>query len=199
MKEPTLEAVLDEYLVTASRSGDRKAMHVLVRRWNPRLARFALRFVNDPDSARDVVQEAWIGIMRGLPRLKDPGRFRSWAYSIVANKARDWGRRQSRRSRALDALSAEGEASRGARSKATVQPGDTAVATVREALAEVKEEQRALLVLVYVDGLTIREVSHILQIPEGTVKSRLHHARSAVRARIESNSRESRATEEQAK
>lgn len=177
MKTPTLESVLDEYLVTASQGGDRRAMQMLVRRWNGRLTGLALRYVGDGEVARDVAQEAWVGIIRGLPRLRDPAHFRAWSYRIVANKARDFVRREQSRRRAMDGLAA------------VVEDGDDVAgdppSPLREALDGMSKEQRALLSLYYGEGLSVREIGRVLGVPEGTVKSRLFHARKTLKATLD--------------
>ncbi|NIR42694.1 MAG: RNA polymerase sigma factor, partial [Gemmatimonadetes bacterium] len=90
MNERTPASVLDEYLVVESQLGDRVAFARLVDRWHARLLRHAYHYTQDGEAARDVAQESWIAVVRGLRSLEDPARFRAWVLRIVANKARDW-------------------------------------------------------------------------------------------------------------
>ncbi len=76
-------AIFDELLVMLVAQGDGRAMQRLHARWSPRLARAALRYTGDPEIARDLVQECWIGIWKGIPRLRDPARFRSYAFGVL--------------------------------------------------------------------------------------------------------------------
>lgn len=93
-----LERILDELLVLRSQDGDVAAFENLARSWQPRLLRLARRLTQSPE-AGEVVQEAWLAIVRGLPRLADPARFGTWAFRIVAHKSTDWIRlRQKGRS-----------------------------------------------------------------------------------------------------
>lgn len=174
MKTPTLDAVLDEYLVTASQNGDRRAMRILVARWTPRFRRLANRYVGDREAALDVAQDAWIGVIRGLDGLRDPSRFRAWSYRIVANKARDHIRREQTRRGALSG--------RGGPWMVELSVQDTTSVDLREAINRLSGEQRTLLWLYYGDDLSVGEIAAVLGVPRGTVKSRLFHARQALKS-----------------
>src|SRR5512145_1583590 len=87
--------IQDELLVLRCQGGESEALHKLVSRWHPRLRRLAERRTADPEAAKDLVQDAWLAIVRGLRRLDDPSRFRVWAYRIVTNKCADWVRRRA--------------------------------------------------------------------------------------------------------
>ncbi|MHC4356893.1 MAG: RNA polymerase sigma factor, partial [Planctomycetota bacterium] len=90
----SVEQLADEILVMDCQSGRVRAMEMLVSRWQERLWRYALRLVGDTEAAWDITQDSWLGIIRGISRLNDPARFRSWAYRIVTNKSRDWIKRR---------------------------------------------------------------------------------------------------------
>lgn len=174
------QEVLDEMLVLASQSGDAHAFEILARRWHPRLVRHAVRFTKDADAAAEAAQEAWIGIVRGIRRLRDPARFGPWARRIVRHKARDWIRRQTRRRSASEEAwelerwrSVHGPAAR-------VEPR----LEIRRAMRRLTEEQVTILRLFYVDDLPVVEISEALGIPVGTVKSRLFYARRALREAV---------------
>ena len=77
---------LEGYLVAAARTGDRAAMDRLARLVGPRLLAHAARLIGDPETARDVVQSAWVDILRGLPRLNAVAAFRSYALQIVTRR-----------------------------------------------------------------------------------------------------------------
>ncbi len=179
----THEDIQDELLVLQCQEGDGDALKALIARWQPRLARLAWRLTGEREVARDVVQDAWLAIVRGLKRLDDPARFRSWAYRIVSNKCADWIRRRGvRRSTAKelrDAAASTGDVSS--------NPTDSAddVARMLDALAKLPDEQRAVLSLHYLDEMGVREIAEVLGVPEGTVKSRLHHARNRLKEALE--------------
>ncbi|NNM31770.1 MAG: RNA polymerase sigma factor [Gemmatimonadetes bacterium] len=177
MKTPTLDTVLDEYLVTACQHGDRRAFRLLVTRWTPRFRRLAGRFLGDREAAMDVTQEAWIGVVKGLGGLHDPARFRAWSYRIVANKARDYIRRERARSKAPPDDGVQW----------ILQTGedDPALTRLGEAMGRLSGDQRTLLSLYYGEDLSVSELAVVLGVPKGTIKSRLYHARKALKSLME--------------
>jgi RNA polymerase sigma-70 factor (ECF subfamily) len=178
VKNRTPSEVLDEYLVLRGQAGEPEAFRLLVERWQPRLLGHAFRYTRSGDAARDVTQESWMAIVKGISRLEDPTRFRAWAYRIVANKARDWVRRERVRRRVAD----------GAVPPAVVDAPSTADddgTRIRDAVARLEPEQRLVLSWFYLEDMPLREIADALRIPVGTVKSRLFHARAALRASIE--------------
>ncbi len=155
---------VDDLLVMQAQDGDRRSMDELVRRWQRRLWAHAYRLTGRTDAAWDVTQQAWVAIVKGLRKLHDPASFRAWAYRIVANKAADHVK-----SRPPD--DGVGEA---AEQRPADQEGG---AILRELMGRLAPEKRHILVLYYVEGLTIPELAFVLRVPDGTVKSRLYAAR----------------------
>ncbi len=168
--------VADEWLVLRSQDGDAGAFDLLISRWQDRLWRHARRLLRDDDAAWDVVQEAWMSILNGLRRLDDPQAFPGWAYRIVTFKCADDVRRRERQRRA--------EGTRATGDRELSRDDDAEVAALREALDELSVEQRAILSLHYLEELGVERIAEILAIPVGTVKSRLHHARAALRDKM---------------
>ncbi|MCH8148432.1 MAG: RNA polymerase sigma factor [Planctomycetes bacterium] len=179
----THEDIQDELLVLQCQEGDGDALKTLIARWQPRLARLAWRLTGEREAARDVVQDAWLAIVRGLARLDDPARFRWWAYRIVANKCADWIRRGSVRRTAATELRDAAVSTRDDGSNQTDSADD--VGRMRDAMAKLPDEQRAVLSLHYLDEMGVREIAEVLGVPEGTVKSRLHHARNRLKDALE--------------
>lgn len=88
------ERIYDEFLVAAAVTGDPAALSRLVARWQPRLLRHAWRLLGDAERAKDMAQEAWLEILRGLARLDDVAAFPAWAYRITTRRCqREFGRR----------------------------------------------------------------------------------------------------------
>lgn len=158
-----------------------RALELLARRWHPRLLRDATYLTGDAEAARDVAQEAWIGIARGVRRLQDPARFRSWAHRIVVHKSRDWIRRERAKRHAVQRAADQAE------QPAAEQPRDD-IARLRAALAELPADQRTVLSWFYLEEMSVREIAAALSIPAGTVKSRLYHARNALRSCLKEDS-----------
>lgn len=182
MSRRTAPNVLDEYLVTRSQLGDGDAFRRLVGRWHRLLVQHAAHITRDHEAARDIAQESWIGIVRGLGTLRDPGRFRPWAMRIVANKARDWIRRQQSKRRLAKQVEEEVEGSTGL---APEDPAGNDLGRVRAGLAELHADQRVILTWFYLEEMSVREIADVLSVPAGTVKSRLFKARKTLRRRLE--------------
>jgi len=171
------QQIADEWLVLQSQDGDARAFEQLVSRWQERLWRHARRLVRDDASAWDVLQEAWLSMLKSLRRLDDPAAFAPWAYRVVTLRCVDHVRRRQRQRKVEQALPAP---------STTVAPQeDDDIETLRAALDELGVEQRALLSLHYREGLGLERIAKILGIPVGTVKSRLHHARAALKKKVE--------------
>ena len=186
--------ILDEYLVSLSQAGSSDALDGLARRWTPRLLRYAARVLGGSDSAeaaRDVVQETWIGVIRGLRGLRDPAQFPPWIYGIATRKCADAIRANTRRRR-LNAQETADESFGPVENPTTEQQID-----LTTAIRELPPMHRAVVHLFYREELSVEEIASVLSIPTGTVKSRLHHARDALKrhltaaapSRIEAQSR----------
>ena len=182
-REP--EQITDEWLVLCAKAGSRAAMEALVRRWQPKLLAHARHVTGQADAASDVVQEAWLAIVRTLDRLRDPAAFRGWAYRIVHSCAVDWIRRRKRQRDAIRDLS---------QSKSTEENESlTESAANRSRLAAaidaLEPEQKLLLRMYYVDRMRVQEISASLGAPNGTIKYRLFQLRQSLKSFIEGESR----------
>jgi RNA polymerase sigma-70 factor (ECF subfamily) len=180
------DRIYDEYLAAAARAGDRAAWERLVVRWQPRLHRHAWRLSGDAEHALDRVQEAWIEILRGLPGLDDVAAFPAWAYRIVT--------RRCQRAYRLELREPEtGEAFDHAPEPAMPEHGSAEfavdLAQVLAAMQALPPGQRAALALYHLDQLGVAEIAIALDVPPGTVKTRLMHARRNLRAHLEGASR----------
>lgn len=180
------ERSLDAYLLAGLRLGDRNAQDRLVRRWNPKLAAHAWRLLGDRELALDAVQEGWADIVRGLPRLKDDHAFAVWALRIVTRRCA--GQIRTRQAqRRLDARARQEPADMDDGLQAELSPDQ---GRVRAALDALPREQRAAIALFHLQELSVAEVAVALDVPAGTVKTRLMHARRKLRAILEGESDE---------
>jgi RNA polymerase sigma-70 factor (ECF subfamily) len=174
------ERILDEYLVASAKAGDRRAFHLLVRRWQKKLIAHAWRLTGDPEAARDAAQEGWAEIVRGIGRLDDERAFPAWAYRIVSRRcAKQIGAAVRRRELAEAAL-AEPAPEDGAAPGAALEHD-----RLRAAVRALPEEQRAAVALFHFEEMSVAEVAVALDVPVGTVKTRLMHARRKLRAALE--------------
>ncbi len=171
--------ILDEYLVAAARTGDRRAFALLAERWHGRLTAHAWRLTGDPEMARDAAQGAWVEIVRGLRRLADERAFPAWAYRIVSRRCAKQIGAAVRRREAHAVLVAEPPAQ-------AEQPGAAVdAARLRAEIARLPPEQRSAIALFYLEEMSVAEVAVALDVPLGTVKTRLLHARRKLRGALE--------------
>jgi RNA polymerase sigma-70 factor (ECF subfamily) len=170
----------DADLLRAHAAGDDAAFEELVRRHRDRLWAVALRTARDREEAADALQDALISAYKAAGSFRGDSAVTTWLHRIVVNACLDRIRR--RHSRATVQLPEEGPHEL-ADSRDRVAERDTRM-VVEEALGQLPAEQRAAIVLVDVEGWSVAETASILGVPEGTVKSRLFHARRALAEKL---------------
>ncbi len=176
---PQTGALFDELLVMLAKQGDRQALERLHHRWAPRLHRAALRYTDDAELAADLTQECWLSIWKGIKRLRDPARFRAFAFTILNRRGADYLRNAIRdRSHLSDTTPPD----------APEDPVQEDRVAIRQAFAKLSPDQRLAAHLYFVEGLTLREIAQVQDIAEGTAKSRLFHARRTLKAALSSPS-----------
>ncbi len=154
----------DEELMTRVALGDEAALGLLVERYTEPLQRFLQRWTRNRVDAEDLLQDTWVRIARGAKTFRPNQRFRSWAYRIALNLARDAHRRRTVR----EAYVANHETAPTRTSEDTID--------LRRQVDALPESLRDVLLLRYYAGMTESEMTEVLAIPNGTVKSRLHTA-----------------------
>ena len=174
---------MDVDLVVRAQQGDQQAVASIARSIAIRLRKMAYGVLRDMDLAEEAAQRAIIAIWRELPGLRDPGRFDAWAYRVLVHICYDERRRfQKHAATSLDGVT-------------MVSSGSDIVHDVhlRDQLERGFErlslEHRAVIVLHHQLGLPLDEVAEALEIPTGTVKSRLHRAMGQLRASLEADLR----------
>jgi RNA polymerase sigma factor (sigma-70 family) len=172
----------EEALVREAQRGDKRAFAVLVERHYPALLAGCRRMLCDREAARDAAQEAVLRAMLGIDRLADRARFGAWLVGIGLNVCRSLLRAPDRRHSSLDLLRDEPTASAAALPDHAVAA--ELVVRVRAAVAELPSGQRDAVILFYLAGLTQAEAAEGLGTRPGAIKTRLHKARSALRARL---------------
>jgi RNA polymerase sigma-70 factor (ECF subfamily) len=170
-------------LVDRAKGGDGEAFDALARTVGDRCMAIACRILRDADLAEDAVQAALITAWRELRSLRDPAAFEPWLHRILTNACYAEARRRTRWSTEIRLLPVEG--TYGPDETLTVQDRDQ----LERAFRRLTLEQRAVLVFHHYLGLPVSEVADRLDIPIGTVKSRLHHATAALRASLEADAR----------
>jgi len=171
--------VPDEVLLAAIARRDRRAFAALVQRHAGWAARFAERMTGNPQSAEDVVQNAFLRLWNGAARWEGRARFTTWFYRVLHNLAIDELRRRRGGHEELDAALEDPAATPAERLEC-----DRRAARVREALAALPERQRAALVLSHFEERSQAEAAEILGISEGALESLLSRGRAALRERL---------------
>ncbi len=174
----------DEQLVGRFREGDTAAFDTLMGRYQRELFHFLIRFLGNRASAEDVFQETFLQISQSADAFDTSRRFRPWLFTIGANKARDLMRSQARRPASPLQASIGGD---GDGEYIDLMQSDTAApeeslqleelqGSVRQTVLGMPEHLREILLLSYFHQFPYKQISEILGIPLGTVKSRLHAA-----------------------
>jgi len=179
----TPDDIQDEWLVLRCQEGDAAALGELIERWQPRLLRQAARLTGTADGAADVVQNAWLAIIRGLGGLNDPACFRRWAYRIVGFKSADWVRGRQRDRAHAQSLAVESPNTPS--SPASPSEAQEEIAVLRAAMKTLSPDQQMILAMFYLEEMPLAEIAQALALPLGTVKSRLHYARLALKDILE--------------
>lgn len=178
----------DADLVERWQSGDEAAFEALVRRHESRVFGLLIRMLGNRDDALDVSQETFLSLHRHGHRFRREARFSTFVYRVAANAALN-RRRSLGRKRAREQALARQQDAGFDRPQSPRDPEDAAVGVeaqerVQKALLELPDDLRMTLVLYDLEGQSYGEIADALQIPEGTVKSRIHRARNALRQEL---------------
>lgn len=159
----------DQILVMDAQDGDAEAMEKLVTRFQKRLWHHAYRLTADPQAAWDITQQTWLAIIKGLRKLNDPAAFKPWAYRIATNKSFNWIKKKTAAKEIpIDSIAEQ----------PATDHSDTGI---KELLNKLDPAKKVVICLHYFDQLSIHQISLALDIPPGTVKSRLHNARNELK------------------
>jgi RNA polymerase sigma-70 factor (ECF subfamily) len=179
--EPSDERLLDDY-----RHGDKAAFAKLVARYHRELYHFLVRFLANRAAAEDVFQETFLQVHQSAQTFDSSRRFRPWLFTIAANKARDLLRSQSRRpinplQASIDRNDSEGREFIDLLPSLAELPGDALEREemeqrVHDTVTGMPEPLREIILLSYFHQFPYKQIGEILNIPLGTVKSRLHAA-----------------------
>ena len=172
------ERIYEQVLVARCQTGDEAARAELVTRYHARLVYFVRRLLGDDCPIDDVLQNVWLAVFGRLPCLRSPAAFRVWLYRIARNHACTALRRRRRWADLPD--------------DDLAVPADDQPAFTREqaglihvCLGRLKPVHREVLVLRFVEGMAYEQIAEVVGCPVGTVRSRIHHAKSALRHEME--------------
>ena len=174
------EARLDEWLAIRWQLWEPGAFDDLVACWHEALWRYVRRVSGSDEAAADLVQDVWLRVIRGIVRLREPASLRAWLFGIARRALMD---------RMRDKYAAPVMVETDLAAVADDTDVDLEVeddrARLHEELAKLPVIEREVLSLFYLKELSLLEIAQILDIPPGTVKSRLFKARRVLRARLE--------------
>lgn len=174
------EQLYYELLILRCRRQDRSAQQELIHCWEKRLFYYVRRLLDDEEDAWDALQETWLAVLGGVGSVKDPASLPAWLYRIARNKAMNRLRKKC----------AERDLFVAAEDLSEIGADDESVSLenaehVHHALGKLSLPHREVLTLFFLEDLSIDEIAGLLQSAVGTVKSRLHYAKRALRAALE--------------
>jgi RNA polymerase sigma-70 factor, ECF subfamily len=172
-------AEIEQLPVTQARRGDAAAWDALFRRYQLPLYVYVFELVRDEQTSLDLVQESFINAVRHLGSLRDDAKFGSWLFGIAHQKCIQRWRKQAREEMLRDEFA-------GAPPEVGTGPDDLLIREEREAefmnlLNQLPPPQRSVLLLHFVEDFSLEEIAGITAVSIGTVKSRLHYAKKALR------------------
>ena len=165
-----------ELLAIRAKRGDKEAFEEIVRTFERPMFYYVRRLLESDEDAWDVLQETWVKAYRGLRSLRETKRFRIWLYTIAHRTVMSHYRAAYRNEAVLDEAFGPEAA---AEADATPNPEDAE--RVHLALAQLDPDFRAVLTLRFLEHLSVDESAEIIGVPTGTVKSRLFHAKKALK------------------
>jgi RNA polymerase sigma-70 factor (ECF subfamily) len=171
-------------LVAAARDGEQDAFGELVARHQDKVYSLAFRFTGDAEDATEIAQQAFLKAWRGMRSFRGGASFYTWIFRITVNEARSRGRYRAVRPAMASLDSFGGRA--GTPAGRAADPADEAERVerremVHRALARLEPDQRMMIVLRDMEGRDYAEIAGLLDCPAGTVKSRIHRARMALK------------------
>ena len=172
----TTEAIYEELLALRCRRGEKAAFEELVRTWEKRLFYFIRRLVDNEADTWDILQETWVRALSGIGALREPGSLAPWLYRIARHAAFNHGQVRATYRQLLQNFPAAPPAHDDSARE------DFENAEQVHGLLQLSLPHREVLTLLFLEDFSIETIAQIVDVPAGTVKSRLHHAKKALRA-----------------
>jgi len=177
------DAVVEQLLVLRAQMGARDAYAGLVHRYDARLLFYLRRLLGSPAAAEDVRQDVWLTVVRKLNTLDNPAAFRTWLYRVARHRGISWLRKRRREVPLEEAGPLEEVVAKNETDDASGFSADEATA-VHVALDTLSRSHRETLGLRFLGGLTYEEMAGVLDCRVGTVRSRIHYAKAALRVAL---------------
>jgi len=174
----------DGQLVVQLQSGDLDALGILYERFKTRVYRIALTVTRDPLAAEDILQDCFLRVYKYAHRIDSSLPLEPWLYRVTINLAYSWEKRkkfwQTPLDGVLDRLASPKRLSPERQAEASYMQSQ-----VMEAISSLSFNQRAVIVLYYLNSFSLKEIALVLDCPVGTVKSRLHYGRENLQRKLE--------------
>ncbi|HPI74425.1 MAG TPA: sigma-70 family RNA polymerase sigma factor [bacterium] len=188
LKEQKTAELSDEELIHRFQDGDIYAFDAIVNRYKDQLLNFAYRFLNNPEEAEDVVQETFLRIFRNKHAYREIAKFSTWVYTIAGNLAKTELRKRKRRKYLyLSDMGYDDKEYEIVDPSANTEKEVESVfqeKIIQRAIDELPPRFRQVILLVEIQELPYEEVSKIMRVPLGTVKSRVNRARQKLQAKL---------------
>lgn len=176
-----IDRIYDGLLVLRFRGGDPKAIDLLVKRHHNRLCTHAYWYAGDMDLAKDIVQDCWIKAIGKIKKLENPDKFGSWMMTIVTRKSLDVLRKRNQERGAKEEIF---KAEKSDKTGSMEDQRSVLLAKLKTGIDKLNPDHQIVLRLFYVQEYSMNEISGILNISPGIVKSRLFHAREKLKTLI---------------
>lgn len=180
----------EQELVKLLKKGDRDAFNLLIEEYQSKIINIAYGMLSDTEDAMDAAQEVFINVYKSIGNFKENSSLSTWIYRICANVCKDFLRKRMRSAKTVSIFSGgENEDEIMEIPDNSASPEELSQASelkdqIRQAMDELSEEFRTVLVLCDIEGFSYDKIAEILKCPPGTVKSRINRARAALRKKI---------------
>lgn len=165
------QQIYTELLVIRCQQGQTEAFELIVKIWQKPLLGFALRYLDQNTDALDAVQETWVAAIKSMNKLQNPSLFVSWLFRILTNKCIDRIRNKQTQQKLLKNIDVKSEPSKDSDESELLA----------QAIEKLPDEQKTIIILRFSQGLQAGQIAAMLNIAEGTVKSRQHRALARLR------------------
>jgi len=187
----TPESSDEQSLINRARDGDADAYGELVGRHQDRIYNAACYLLDDREEARDITQDVFVRAYEKLEGFRGDAKFGTWLYSIMLNMVRNVWRKRSRRSTMVRLDKERSDEEKGKPDPPSPRDGPfealdhkERAQRVREGIEQLEDSRKEIIVLRDIEGLSYEEISDIMELPMGTVKSRLHRARRRLKEKL---------------
>lgn len=176
-------------LIKKCKSGNREAFNALFSRYQTQVINIAYGMLSDREDACDAAQEVFVKVYKSIGSFNEQSSFTTWLYRITANTCSDFLRKRQRGGNvvSISGFTEENKEFDIEDESASVEEGielSERQAAVRKAISELKEEHRLIITMCDLEGMSYDQISEILKIPPGTVKSRINRARAALKKNL---------------